>query len=195
MKSASDKHPPIYTIGYGSRSIDEFLELLLKQNINYLIDVRTKPYSRFKPEFTKSHLEKRLFQEGIRYVFMGDTLGGMPDDPSVFTDGKVDYKKVEALPSYQEGVSRLQTAFEKRLRVVLMCSEGKPEMCHRSKLIGQTVTALGIPMAHLDECGETKTQEEILLRLTGGKTFLFTDDLTFTSRQAYRSANEEKEEA
>ena len=35
--------------------------------------------------------------------------------------------------------------------MVLMCSEGKPEMCHRSKLIAASLIELGIPVAHIDE--------------------------------------------
>ena len=41
-----------------------------------------------------------------------------------------------------------------------MCSEGKPEMCHRSKLIGATLDELGIPVLHIDEddgCGPRQT--------------------------------------
>ena len=67
---------PIFTIGYGDRSIDEFIDVLRQHNLDYLIDVRSAPYSRFKPEFSKDALERALRQQGIRYVFMGDTLGG-----------------------------------------------------------------------------------------------------------------------
>ena len=47
--------------------------------ISYKEDVRSAPYSRYKPEFSKAQLANALdgfliFQHGIRYVFMGDTL-------------------------------------------------------------------------------------------------------------------------
>jgi len=44
-------HIPIYTIGYGKRSIEQFIETLKKYQIAFLIDVRSRPYSQFKPEF------------------------------------------------------------------------------------------------------------------------------------------------
>ena len=47
---------PIYTIGYGSRSIEQFIEVLQHHKIAYLIDVRSTPYSRYKPEFSKEAL-------------------------------------------------------------------------------------------------------------------------------------------
>ncbi len=71
---------PIYTIGYGARPLPEFIAALQAYHIAYLLDVRSKPYSRYRPEFGKSELESALKEAGIRYVFMGDTLGGQPDD-------------------------------------------------------------------------------------------------------------------
>ena len=65
----------IYTVGYGARSIEEFLALLEEWGIVFLLDVRSKPYSRYKPDFSKDALERHLKGKGFRYVFMGDTLG------------------------------------------------------------------------------------------------------------------------
>ena len=48
-----------------------------------------------------------------------------------------------------------------------MCSEGKPEACHRCKLIGVTLTTQDIPVIHIDENGEQVTQEKVVERLTG----------------------------
>lgn len=176
---------PIFTIGYGDRSIDEFIDVLRQHNLDYLIDVRSAPYSRFKPEFSKDALERALRQQGIRYVFMGDTLGGRPNDPDCFVDGKVDYELVKSKHFYQTGIGRLQTAFDRHLRVVLMCSEGKPEQCHRSKLISATLESLSIPVVHIDENDQEQSQETIILRLTDGQLSLFGEP-EFHSRKRYR---------
>ena len=45
---------PIYTIGHGSRSLEEFVSLLQNYQIQYLIDVRSQPYSRYVPHFSKA---------------------------------------------------------------------------------------------------------------------------------------------
>lgn len=157
---------PIYTIGYGNRSMEEFIKLLKQYGIEYLVDVRSQPYSRYKPEFSKETLEKHVKQAGIRYLFMGDTLGGRPADETCYLDGRVDYVKVQAKSFFQEGIRRLQTAWQKQLRVAVMCSETKPQECHRSKLIGNTLIDNGIKVTHIDEGGRPKTQEEINNMLT-----------------------------
>lgn len=179
--------PPIYTLGYGARDIEDLLAVLQANRIQYLIDVRSSPYSGYKPEFSKNALQATLEANGIRYVFMGDTLGGQPEDEHCYTDGKVDYTKVAQQPFYLEGIERLHKACRQGRRVVLMCSEGKPESCHRSKLIGQTLATEGIEVLHIDEKDAVITQKDVLLRLTGGQLSLFGDDyLSFTSRKRYR---------
>ncbi len=152
---------PIYTIGYGNRSIEDFVKLLQDFNIKFLVDVRSQPYSRFNPDFSKDELEKRLKQHSIRYIFMGDTLGGRPKDSSCYVDGKVDYAKVREKSFYQKGISYLHTAWGKQLHIALMCSEAKPQECHRTKLIGNTLAEQKIDVAHIDEAGATKTQLQI----------------------------------
>ena len=187
---------PIYTIGYGARELDAFLSTLHRYGIAYLIDVRSRPYSRFKPEFSKERLEESLRQAGIRYVFMGDSLGGRPDDPACYdSQGKVDYAAVAQQAFYKTGIERLAKAHSQGFGVSLMCSEGKPEMCHRSKLIGKTLAQRGIPVAHIDENDELVAQEDVLSRLTGGQPSLFGDDLLpGMSRKRYSPTNREDED-
>jgi uncharacterized protein (DUF488 family) len=184
---------PIYTIGYGSRTVEELISVIRQYAITYLVDVRTAPYSRYKPEFSRQPLAAALSAAGIHYLYMGDRLGGRPDDPACYTDGRVDYDKVRATPRYTQGIERIHTAFAQQRRVVLLCSEGKPEMCHRSKLIGETLARLGIPLLHIDEADTLRTQDEVLVRLTAGQLSLF-DDLNLTSRKRYRAAEQEREE-
>jgi uncharacterized protein (DUF488 family) len=186
---------PIYTIGYGARPLPEFIATLQAHHVAYLIDVRSKPYSRYRPEFSKSELEAALKDAGIRYVFMGDTLGGQPDDQGCYTEGKVDYEKVRQMDFYGEGIGRVQKAYAQQLPVALLCAEGKPEQCHRSKLIGQTLTELGIPVAHIDENDTLVSQAEVLLRLTSNQPSLFGDGFhQFSSRKRYEVDSYQEED-
>jgi uncharacterized protein (DUF488 family) len=182
----------LFTIGYGARGLDEFIAVLKTNRIDYLIDVRTAPYSKFKPEFSKEVLQIRLEQAGIRYLFMGDTLGGQPRDPECHTDGKVDYDKVRAQPFFQAGILRLRKASEQPRRAALMCSEGRPEQCHRSKLIGEALAAQGVPVCHIDEDGAVLTQRQVIDRLTKGQLDLFGQP-SFSSRKRYGPREDESE--
>lgn len=182
------KTTPIYLIGYGARSLDSFLSVLKAQGIAYLVDVRSRPYSRFKPEFSKDALETALKKAEVRYVFMGENLGGQPTDPDCYVDGKVSYDRCKEKTFYLEGIERLRRAWEQQLPLALMCSEGKPEQCHRSKLIAPSLIELNIEVIHIDESDQLISQAEVMDRITGGQPSLFGDDfLSLTSRKRYET--------
>jgi len=153
---------PIFTIGHGTRPINELLDLLKKYGIDYLADVRTQPYSKFNPQYNRESLHCSLNQQNIKYIYLGDALGGRPQDPSCHDSmGRVDYNLVRQQDFFKNGIERLRSAHEKQLKVALLCSERKPELCHRSKLIGRTLQDENIPVRHIDEQGELKTQDQL----------------------------------
>ena len=158
---------PIKTIGYGKRSLEEFLEVLKQHGVEYLIDVRSVPFSRYKPQFSKPALSKFLDEHDIRYVFMGDTLGGRPEDPSLWNaEGNVDYSKVRKNGVFRSGIDRLCKAIQQRKSVVVMCSEGKPEECHRSRLIGEALVCdRDVETVHIDENNISVPHHEIIERV------------------------------
>lgn len=169
----------IYTIGYGHRSMEEMVALLHRYGIRYVGDVRSRPYSRFNPDFSRDSLEKLIQQHGMTYVFLGDTLGGDPETPDVrMIDGDeggayaVDYELVRQQPAFRTGMERLHTAWEQRIPLALMCSESRPEGCHRVRMIGVQLEEDSIPVLHIDETGAARTQEEIMLRIDKGQAAL-----------------------
>ncbi len=190
---SGDREVPIFTIGYGARSLDAFFAVLKAFRIGYLVDIRSAPYSRYKPEFSKNALHETATQAGLRYVYMGEALGGLPKDPTCYDEGKVLYDRVKERAFFKEGIARLRRARDKGLRVAIMCSEGKPEQCHRTALIGQSLTDLGIAVAHIDENDKIITQEEALGRRSGGQLSLL-DDPEFRSRKRY-SRQQDTEDA
>lgn len=189
---------PIYTIGYGNRPIEAFLALLKQYGIRYLVDIRSQPYSRYNTNFSRAALELTLKRHQIAYMFMGDTLGGRPDDRSCYVNDKVDYAIVRGKPFFQQGITRISTAWEMQLPVALMCSELKPEECHRSKLIGATLAEQHIPVAHIDEIGNVKTQDEVLDIITDNQPSLFPDiphKKAGSSRKKYTERGAEQDDA
>ena len=68
----------IFTIGHSNHSLEVFINLLQSHKIDVHVDVRSKPFSRFSPQFNKEGLEKTVKVSGIKYLFMGRELGGRP---------------------------------------------------------------------------------------------------------------------
>lgn len=180
----------LYTIGHGNRRVADFLNVLKEFNIQYVIDVRSQPYSKFNPQFNQNELKRYLETNGVYYVFMGDTLGGRPTDPSCYDlEGKVDYEKVKTKEFFKMGIERLKTAYAKSIPIAIMCSESKPGECHRSKLIGRVLINENISIVHIDEKNKMKSQADIINELNKGLSdiTLFPDEVTIntTSRKSY----------
>jgi uncharacterized protein (DUF488 family) len=177
--SENARVPAIYSIGYGHRPIEEFVALLKEHGIEFLGDVRSRPYSRFNPDFSRENIEGVLAAHGIRYVFLGDTLGGDPETVDVRRNQSeerasyaVDYNLVRQQPAFRQGMQRLHKAWDQRVPLALMCSESRPEGCHRVRMIGVQLEEDGIPVLHIDETGTPRTQQDIMLRIDKGQTAL-----------------------
>ena len=179
----------ILSIGQGNSSLEQVIGHLVTNEVRYLIDVRSSPYSRFNPLFSQGSLASALKDAGIRYVFMGSEIGGRPNSPACYTDGRVDYDKCHEHEPFLAGIERLLNADRQELRVSLFCSEGKPTRCHRSKLIGIALARRGVHMRHILPNGEIADQTEVIRQLTGGQTELF-GPTGFTSRNRYAPRSE-----
>lgn len=179
----------LYSIGHGARKIDDFISLLIVHSIDYVVDVRSKPRSRFNPQFNQAELKESLSLSGIRYVFMGDNLGGLPKEPSCYDlKGHVDYSVVRDKDFFMEGVNRLITANEKKIRIACMCSEIDACDCHRSKLIGEVLSMHNISMIHITKQGGVESQEDVIKRLINknGADLFSENDFLLKSRKSYK---------
>ncbi|HZE83498.1 MAG TPA: DUF488 domain-containing protein, partial [Puia sp.] len=126
---------------------------------------RSQPYSRYHPQFSRDALQRSLEESGIRYVFMGDLLGGRPSDPGCYDkEGKIDYERVKTMDFFKAGIERIKTAYAKNLPIALMCSERDPGHCHRSKLIGPVLVEEKIHLLHIDEKDHLRNQAEVMAR-------------------------------
>lgn len=58
----------VYTIGYGSRSLRDLVAILDAYGVEFLVDVRSYPHSRFNPEYNKRELIGYFDSHRIQYV-------------------------------------------------------------------------------------------------------------------------------
>lgn len=157
----------VFTIGYGGRETGEFIDMLNDYQIDTLVDVRSQPYSRFAPDFCKERLSAILNRSGIDYLFMGNSLGGRPDDSHCYTYSPqrkkklLDAKKCETREFYQRGISQLKRALSTGRRIVIMCSELEPHECHRGYVLGKTLDGDEIAVIHIGKYGELLSQSQI----------------------------------
>jgi uncharacterized protein (DUF488 family) len=157
----------IHTIGHSDHTIPAFVDLLRRHDITLVVDVRSQPYSRWTPQFNREILARDLDDAGIVYRFMGDALGGHPDEPALYDPGqeRPDYQRLGQTSVYRAGIEQLLDLAHAE-RVVVMCSEGDHRQCHRHLLITQTLLERGIRVLHIQPDGRTVEGERAARQLS-----------------------------
>lgn len=153
----------VLTIGYGNRDIETFVRLLGAHEVGLLVDVRSRPVVG-RVEYRAEDLRARLEAVGVSYSWEGE-LGGMPVRAEHYTaDGRADYEALRAEFEFGRALVRVAVASETVVQA-LMCAELRPEECHRSRLVGQALHELGIPVFHVDEDGGLMSHADFLAML------------------------------
>ena len=148
----------IFTVGHSNHWLEVFINLLKSHKIDVLVDVRSKPFSRFSPQFNKEGLEKAVRASGIKYLFLGKELGGRPQGWEFYdNDGFVLYSRIAESQLFLEGIDRLIKGI-KTYRVGVMCGEENPANCHRRLLIGRVLAKRGVSVRHIR--GDSRVQDE-----------------------------------
>ena len=152
----------IYTIGHGRAGFATVAAVLEQHGVPTIIDVRSQPVSRNAPEFSRRVLEGLAATAGLGYRWMGDALGGRPDDPELLlADGGLDYEAVRRSPRFQAALVHL-TAIAAEAKVALLCAEERPEHCHRALLIAPALEEMGLRVLHLLHDGTALAHQEPL---------------------------------
>ena len=150
----------IYTIGHSNHTWELFSALLKNAGIELLVDVRSRPYSRWAAFANKTRLPALLVSKNIDYAFMGDSLGGKPAERAFYgADGLPDYTLIAKSESYGKGLKQLILQ-AKGLTTAIMCSEEDPARCHRHLLIGPSLKEQGIGVLDIRRDGSVLTSEE-----------------------------------
>lgn len=162
----------IYTLGYtlfqkGNIIDIEFLFQSLQQyNIQYLIDVRSVPFSKQYPQCNADNMKAAGKNFGIPYMNMPEIGAKANSSQDVFSkasniffeeifpiaksnrpektelvasDEIVDFRKFRCNEYFIDGLKRIKKAYDNDYTLCLMCSESKPVDCHRYFLISKAL--------------------------------------------------------
>lgn len=155
---------PVFTIGHSLHEIEAFIELLRRHDVEAVADVRSSPYSKRLPHFSKNELQSALKAAGIQYVFLGLELGARRNERDCYVDGQAKYERIAKLPAFAQGINRVQ-AGATRMRLCLMCAEKDPITCHRTILVSRELVRVGLDVKHIQDDGHIEMHEEAQKRL------------------------------
>ena len=132
----------VFAIGHSNRPIERFLALLRHHAIAQVADVRSVPFSRRHPQFSRDALRDALAAAGIVYTHWPE-LGGRREASAALRS----YADYAATPPFAAALARLD-AEARRTRLAFMCAEADMRQCHRQHIAaalearGQVVHAI-----------------------------------------------------
>lgn len=166
------ERPVVWTIGHSNHELGAFAGLLSRHEIAYVVDVRSYPYSRYAQHFSREALRVSLRRHGIGYLFLGEQLGGRPGRPEHYDDsGHALYGPMADEPSFQQAIDRVAEGARAH-RLALLCSEARPEHCHRRLLVGRVLTDRGVELRHVLPDGSILRETAVALA-TDAQSSLF----------------------
>lgn len=141
----------LFTLGYEGIHFEEYVNKLIRNNVQLLCDVRHNPFSR-KFGFSQKSLATLLPKMGIQYQHLPELgiesksrkqLNSMSDYEALFAK----YRKT--LPGRASGLGRVMEMIDQQKRIALTCFEKNAYCCHRHCVSDFLAGQHGLTVVHL----------------------------------------------
>lgn len=126
-----------FTFGYSGRPTEEILESVKRAGVSTVVDIRFTPLSRYKPDFSKSNLQRLVEGHGLCYLHIPEL--GVPREiraRATRTGSRHviwEWYDVEVVDRFLgRNLHRFLNMADHPL--ALMCVEIDPTACHRHRL-------------------------------------------------------------
>ncbi|MDD5770020.1 MAG: DUF488 family protein [Candidatus Gracilibacteria bacterium] len=134
-KKSINTIPIIFTIGYEGITIDKYVDKLIQNNVNILVDIRKNPNS-MKYGFSSARLKQIVEKRGIKYLSIKEL--GIEGEDRKDLASFVDYQKLfenykKTLPEKEKYIKIMSDLLENGNRIALTCFEADHNYCHRNE--------------------------------------------------------------
>lgn len=144
----------LFTVGHGTRSVEELRAVLASADVRRVVDVRRHPGSRRHPHLSRDALSEALPPLGVAYEWRGEALGGRrsrvpasrhPAWRNASFQGYADHMDT---PEFREAMMALLGESAAGPATAVMCSETLWWRCHR-RMIADAAVLHDVPVVHL----------------------------------------------
>jgi len=152
LKDEQNMTRSLFTLGYEGLTIDQYINKLIRNAINIVIDVRKNPIS-MKYGFSKKIFGSTIKNSNIEYIHLPElgiesqkrkNLATAEDYYNLFKEYELDIIK-----NHNSIIKDIQGIYFQKNRLVLTCFENEKSYCHRSVIASILEKKLGIEAIHL----------------------------------------------
>jgi uncharacterized protein (DUF488 family) len=155
MNDSPSKRGPLYTIGHGTRSVNDMAKLLRAAGAETVIDVRRYPGGRRQPHLSSARLELDFPKRGIGYEWWGEKLGGRRSidlrsaaESRWHSRSFAAYSAYMASADFRWALAELEARASAGEALAIMCAEIVWWRCHR-RLIADALTVDEFEVEHI----------------------------------------------
>lgn len=148
----------IYSLGFITEKIESFIDILIRNDIDLVIDIRSNLKSLYYPIYDDTNLEKMLKIYGIKYLSLSDEFKEQREEANAYSIvkfydslylGVVDYRKVYSLKSFIEGYEIVKASLDNGYTICFISEEVLPHYSHRGIMVSEYFHRLGYDIKHI----------------------------------------------
>jgi len=155
----------LFMIGHSNHSLELFKQMLEREKITVLYDIRMIPFSRYVPQYNQTTLPETLANWNVEYRYRNDIGPRVEGDTPLYDSNGFHYDKALNRERIVEGLKLLVSELNENDNVAIMATKKEPLECHRFLVLSRVLQNMGHTIKHIlpDETLETQTLEKKLV--------------------------------
>ena len=139
----------IFMIGHSNYPLEQFIEMLQRENISVLYDIRLMPFSRYVPQYNQTSLPSVLAKNGIEYKYRKDLSPRIDGDKPNFDKNGFNYQTALTRDRIITGLKDIIAENSGTENIAIMATKREPLECHRFLVLTPVLKKLGYEVSHI----------------------------------------------
>jgi len=139
----------IFLIGHSNLPLEQFKQMLQRENIKVLYDIRLMPFSRYVPQYNQTTLPTELSKWGIDYKYRKDLGPRTEGDEAVYDKNGFNYDIALNRPRIFDGLKSIIEENKSGENIAIMATKREPLECHRFLVLTPVLKKLGYEISHI----------------------------------------------
>jgi len=152
-------------IGHSNHPLELFKEMLEREKISILYDIRMIPFSRYVPQYNQTTLPDTLKDWGIEYRYKNNIGPRVEGDKPLFDKTGFRYDKALSRERITTGLESIIEEISNQDKIAIMATKKEPLECHRFLILSRVLQKMGHTIKHIlpEETIETEELEKKLI--------------------------------